>query len=61
MRGSRQLFAEVGEGNLEWGPILAACREAGIEYYLVEQDQCLGDPFESLGTSLKNLRAMGLS
>ena len=61
MSGSRQLFAEVGEGNLEWGSILAACRETGIEYFLVEQDQCLRDPFESLGTSLKNLQAMGLS
>ena len=61
MSGSRQLFAEVGEGNLEWGPILDACREAGIEHFLVEQDQCLRDPFESLEISLKNLRAMGLS
>ena len=61
MSGSRQLFAEVGEGNLEWGPILDACREAGIEHFLVEQDHCQRDPFESLATSLKNLRAMGLS
>lgn len=61
MSGSRQLFAEVGEGNLEWVPILEACRDAGIEYFLVEQDQCQGDPFESLGISLNNLRALGLS
>ena len=61
MSGSKQLFAEVGEGNLEWEPILEACGDAGIKYYLVEQDQCQGDPFESLGISLNNLRAMGLS
>ena len=61
MSGSRQLFAEVGEGNLVWEPILEACRDAGIEYFLVEQDLCQGDPFESLGISLKNLREMGLS
>lgn len=60
MDGSRQCFAEVGEGNLEWGPILAACKKAHIEWYLVEQDSCGGDPFASLGLSLRNLRAMGL-
>ena len=60
MDGSKQCFAEVGEGNLEWGPILAACKRAQIEWYLIEQDTCPGDPFESLGLSLRNLRAMGL-
>jgi sugar phosphate isomerase/epimerase len=60
MQGSEQLFAEVGEGNLEWEPILAACRDAGIEWYLIEQDRCQRDPFDSLKLSLDNLRAMGL-
>ena len=60
MDGGTQLFAEVGEGNLEWPEILAACRQAGVEWYIVEQDRCQGDPFESLGISFNNLRAMGL-
>ncbi len=60
MEGSQQLFAEVGEGNLEWEPILAACRDAGIEWYLIEQDRCQADPFDSLKLSLDNLRSMGL-
>jgi sugar phosphate isomerase/epimerase len=60
MKGSAQVFAEVGEGNLEWPEILQACREAGIEWYVVEQDTCPGDPFASLGLSLRNLRQMGL-
>ncbi|MCC7263854.1 MAG: sugar phosphate isomerase/epimerase [Candidatus Latescibacteria bacterium] len=60
MKGSQQLFAEVGEGNLEWPAILDACREAGVEWYIVEQDTCQRDPFESLGLSLQNLRRMGL-
>ena len=55
-----QLFAEVGEGNLNWPAILDACKEAGTEWYIVEQDTCQRDPFESLGISLKNLKAMGL-
>jgi len=60
MEGSKQLFAEVGEGNLEWPEILQTCKEADIEWYLVEQDVCQRDPFESLGISLRNLRQLGL-
>jgi sugar phosphate isomerase/epimerase len=54
-------MAEVGVGNLNWPEILKACREAGVKWYLVEQDECYRDPFDSLETSLKNLREMGLS
>jgi sugar phosphate isomerase/epimerase len=60
MRGREQLMAEVGEGNLNWPAILQACKEAGVRWYIVEQDHCQRDPFESLGISLRNLRAMGL-
>jgi len=60
MRGSTQLFAEVGEGNLNWPAILDACKEAGVEWYIIEQDTCQRDPFESLGISLRNLKAMGI-
>ena len=60
MAGSKQLFAEVGEGNLEWPTIIAACKDAGIEWYLIEQDVCLHDPFDSLAMSLENLKSMGL-
>ena len=60
MEGSKQLFAEVGEGNLEWTPILAACKRAEINWYLIEQDVCQRDPFDSLALSLCNLKAMGL-
>jgi len=52
-------MAEVGEGNLDWPDILAAAREAGTEWYIVEQDTCQRDPFESLAISLRNLRDMG--
>lgn len=55
-----QFMAEVGEGNMNWPEILKACGEAGVQWYIVEQDVCYRDPFESLGISLKNLRAMGL-
>jgi len=56
-----QRFAEIGEGNLNWPAILKAAEAGGVEYYLVEQDNCYGrDPFESLAISYRNLVAMGL-
>ncbi|MFB3892122.1 MAG: sugar phosphate isomerase/epimerase family protein [Phycisphaerae bacterium] len=56
-----QRFAEIGEGNLDWPGILKAASKAGVEWYLVEQDQSYGrDPFESLAISYRNLKAMGL-
>lgn len=55
------VMLEVGEGNLDWDAINAACQDAGVEYAAVEQDECNGrDPFESLAISFRNLRAMGL-
>ena len=57
-----QRMAEIGEGNLNWPAILQAAEESGVEWYLVEQDNCYDrDPFESLAISYRNLRAMGLS
>ena len=56
-----QRFAEVGEGNLNWPKIVAACRAAEIEWAFVEQDDCYGqDPFACLATSYRNLSGMGL-
>jgi sugar phosphate isomerase/epimerase len=57
-----QRMAEVGEGNMNWPAILQAAEESGVEWCMVEQDECYGrDPFESLAISYSNLRAMGLS
>jgi len=58
---SQPRFAPVGEGNLDWPAILAAAQAGGVEYCLVEQDECYGmDPFEALTISYRNLRALGL-
>jgi sugar phosphate isomerase/epimerase len=56
----QQLMAEIGEGNLNWAAILPACRAAGVKWFIIEQDICQRDPFESLAISLRNLRAMGM-
>jgi len=55
--GGNQLMAEVKEGNLNWDAIFAACKEAGVKYAMVEQDDCYGaDPFKCLTTSFNNLK-----
>ncbi len=60
MAGREQLFAEIGEGNLDWKGIVAACEDIGAEYYIVEQDTCQRDPFDSLKISFDNMKAMGI-
>jgi len=55
-----QRFAAIGEGNLNWPAILREAEAGGVEYLLVEQDNCYGaDPFECLATSYRNLKEMG--
>jgi sugar phosphate isomerase/epimerase len=53
------VMAEVGEGNLDWEDVLAACREAEVRWLIVEQDECRRDQFESLAISRRNLAALG--
>ena len=54
------VMAEVGEGNLNWQAILAACAAADVRWHIVEQDVCRRDPFDSLKISLDNLAALGI-
>lgn len=56
-----QFFAPVGEGNLDWDDIIAACEEVGVEYALVEQDNCYDEnPFDCLRKSYNFLQDKGL-
>ncbi len=54
----KPVMAEVGEGNLNWARIIEEAKAAGVEWYLIEQDVCLRDPFESLEISFNNLKNM---
>lgn len=55
-----QRFAEIGEGNLNWPAILAAAELGGVDYMMVEQDNCYERaPIEALAISYRNLQAMG--
>jgi sugar phosphate isomerase/epimerase len=56
-----QRFAAVGEGNMNFRRILDACKEIGVEWGAVEQDQCYEqDAFDCLRTSYQNLRKLGI-
>lgn len=49
-------FAEVGYGNLHWRRIVDAADASGCEWFIVEQDTCPGDPFDSLRKSYEFIR-----
>jgi len=59
-KGGQPIMMEIGEGNLNWRRILDAAKKAGVEWYIIEQDTCQRDPFESLAISLRNMKAWGL-
>ena len=49
--------APVGEGIFEWREVLDACAEAGVEWYIVEQDNPT-DPMAEVERSLRNLEKL---
>ena len=53
-------FAEIGQGNINWPPIAAACVKAGVEWYCVEQDRTVLDEFECLKISVDYMRSIGV-
>ncbi len=52
----QQTFFEIGAGNIEWAPIIQACRDTNIRWIAIEQDTCLDNPFKSLETSYEFLK-----
>ncbi|MDD5260384.1 MAG: sugar phosphate isomerase/epimerase [Methylacidiphilales bacterium] len=51
----KPFYAEIGSGTLNWNRILSAAEASGCEYYIVEQDTCPGDPFDSIKMSFDYL------
>jgi len=51
-----QFITEIGNGNLYWEGILESAEKAGVKYYVIEQDTCPGDPFDSLKQSVNYLK-----
>ena len=54
-------MGEIGNGNLDWDKIIAACEDTGTRWALVEQDtdHFENDPFKSLEISYNFLKSKG--
>ncbi|MBU5348429.1 sugar phosphate isomerase/epimerase family protein [Paenibacillus lautus] len=48
-------YAEIGTGLISFDPILEWGMENGVEWFIVEQDECKGPAMDSLGISYANL------
>jgi sugar phosphate isomerase/epimerase len=53
---NKPVFAEIGYGNLDFKRIVSAAETSGCEWYIIEQDTCPGDPFDSLKMSFDYIR-----
>ena len=53
-------FAEIGQGNINWQAVVDACRQAGVQWYCVEQDRTTMDEFESLKLSITYMKGLGI-
>ena len=52
-------FAIIGEGTIDFAPILAASDETGVDWHIVEQDRCPKGELASARASFNHLRAKG--
>ncbi len=54
------VMAPIGEGNMDWPAIMAACDEIGVKMAFIEQDNAVEtDPLACMKTSHDNLVKMG--
>ncbi|MFA6293192.1 MAG: sugar phosphate isomerase/epimerase [Victivallales bacterium] len=52
---NKPIMLEIGSGNLDWRKIVKAAKKSGTEWFIIEQDVCRIDPFDSLKMSLEYL------
>ena len=52
----RPQMASIGSGTLDWERIFEAAEAAGVQWYVVEHDADVVDPFDSFEKSMKFLR-----
>jgi len=58
--GPDRAFAEIGEGILDMDAIVAAGKEVGVQWYIIEQDRTTNrTPLEAIRLSLENMKAKG--
>ena len=52
-------MTEVGSGIIDWPPLLARARSAGVEHFIVEQDDA-AEPLASIAASFSYLKSLRL-
>jgi sugar phosphate isomerase/epimerase len=50
-------YCEIGAGNLDFRRIVTAAERSGCRWFIVEQDTCPGNPFDSLKQSFDYIEA----
>ncbi|MCM3720217.1 sugar phosphate isomerase/epimerase family protein [Fictibacillus phosphorivorans] len=53
-----ETYAALGTGSIDVKPIIEWGEKSGIEWYVVEQDECPGDPFDSLQISYNYIQRL---
>jgi sugar phosphate isomerase/epimerase len=54
---NKPFFAEIGYGNLPFREIISEAEASGCQWFIVEQDSCPGDPFDSLSKSFEYIKS----
>ncbi len=56
--GAEPKFAPVGDGTIDFAPVVKKMKELGVKYYLVEQDDAVDypDPLEQVARSIKYIK-----
>jgi len=50
--------ADVGTGAIDFKPIFAKAKQSGMKHFYVEQETYPGEPIDSVGASIRNLKAI---
>jgi sugar phosphate isomerase/epimerase len=54
-------YLPVGQGDLDWDGIMAACNDSGVEFASIELDSSPGDPLDAVRKSVEFLRSKGIN
>jgi sugar phosphate isomerase/epimerase len=56
-RERQPIFCEIGVGTLPFKRIIAEAERSGCQWFIIEQDTCPNDPFDSLKISFDYVKA----
>jgi sugar phosphate isomerase/epimerase len=57
-KSNKDRNADVGTGSIDFKAIFAKAKLSGMKHFYVEQESYPGAPIDSVGASIKNLKAI---